>query len=443
MRIFYNQKLYSNINILIDDPAIDFGVKYWGKEGIIEKSLIDLRMFSTPFGSISLLYGPRQIGKTSSLKLFLSQVTDSETLIFTDCSTILHRQDLAQHLAPLIEGKTTLVLDEVQEVEGWHLALRSLYAEGKLKDCRLWCTGSEARHLLESGERLPGRKGEGVTLFARPWSFREWMHFFCPEAALPFRDIHYKHVTQDWLDAQRVSWEPYWKEYLTTGGIPRVVAHYRKYGTIDDSIWSVYTDWILGNWSRLRTPERSLSAVARRFCETLNTRVSHETFRKGTDILSANTVKTLMEIQEDRFSLTALPRFDVQTQKFLPAKLKKVYPLDPFIAKVWAGIGWNVRRLFDETVPLLFPESSLDECAFRTQMFRHGEGPEPSYLYQDTLKTEVDFYFDGVGFELKSNGRPTAKQVVLLKKCPHAFVVLREKLPLMSYLIGEDRNHVH
>ena len=138
MRIFTNNKKLNNIIELLEDPSVSEAALVWGKEDVFVKSSIDLRIFKTPFGSISLLYGPRQIGKTASLKLFLAQIDDSETIIFTDCSAILDKADLAQHLAELIEGKTTIVLDEVQEIPGWHLALRSLYSEGKLKDCRIW-----------------------------------------------------------------------------------------------------------------------------------------------------------------------------------------------------------------------------------------------------------------------------------------------------------------
>ena len=124
---------------------------------VMGKSAMPMRMFATDFGSISLLYGPRQIGKTFSLKTFLSHITDCDTVVYTDCSTIMDKQDLYVQVKETISGRTTVVLDEVQEVEGWYLALRSLRSEGLLEQCRVWCTGSEARHLLESGERLPGR----------------------------------------------------------------------------------------------------------------------------------------------------------------------------------------------------------------------------------------------------------------------------------------------
>lgn len=435
MRIYLNQKLSNSLEELTDDPSVNEARSHWGKEGIFEKSSISLRIFDTPFQSISLLYGPRQIGKTASLKLYLSRVGDSDTLIFTDCSVIADKGDLYRHLNKLIEGKTTIVLDEVQEVPQWHLALRSLYHEGRLREARVWCTGSEARHLLESGERLPGRKGSGISVFARPWSFREYMDFFHPEKAAAYRNVSFRHINQRWLEDQKVDWAEAWSRYGLTGGIPRAVAEFQTRGTILDTTWPVYIDWILGTWSKLRTPERSLAAVARRLCETLNSRVSFETIKKGTDIQSANTIRTLLEMQEDHFSIRVIPRYDLQKGKFLPSKLKKIYPLDPFVARIWAAIGWNVRRLFEESLPAL----ALDECAFLAQTFRHVQAKEVSYLHSDATKAEVDFYFDDCGFEIKSNGNPTKKQIEILRQCPQSFVVRKETLPLMAYLIGESR----
>lgn len=436
MKIIINQIIANNINELIDDPSIENARKYLQNNDLYIKSAIELSIFNTAFGSISILYGPRQIGKTASLKLFLSQVTDSDTLIYTDCSVILDKADLRKHLSELISGKTTVVLDEVQSVADWHLALRALYSEGALKNCRVWCTGSEARYLLESGERLPGRKGLGKTVFARPWSFRETMDFFHPEAAASFRNINYKHVNQLWLDSQNVEWGEHWRRYCQTGGVPLAVAEFEANGRISDRTWGVYVDWILGTWSRLRTPQRSLVAVARRLCETLNSRVSFEAIKKGTDIQSPNTIRTLLEMQEDHFALKMLPRFDLQNEKFLPSKLKKIYPLDPFVARIWSAIGANVRRLYCDSLP----ELPLDECAFFAQMYRSIEEKEVSYLYSEASKSEIDFFFDGCAFELKSNGNPTKKQLDMLKKAPQAFVVRKDKLPLMAYLIGEGRN---
>lgn len=436
MRIIINDKEINNINKLDSFPAVDSTRKWWGDEDYKEKSAIEISKFLTPFGSISLLFGPRQIGKTASLELFLSQLKDSQTLVYTDCSTILERADLHRHLDRVIQGKTTIVLDEVQEVPGWHLALRALHGKGKLRDCRIWCTGSEARHLLESGERLPGRKGQGRVLYARPWSFREFMHFFYPGLCQTYQAINFRHINQAWLEEQRIDWQTPWQEYCLCGGVPRAVAELKNAGGISDETWRAYADWILGTWSTLRTPARSQSALAKRLCETLNSRVSFEALTKGTDILSPNTVKKLIEIQEDHLSLKTLVRFALDQQKFLAGKQKKIFPIDPFVARVWSTIGWPIRRNVSEQLPAL----ALDECAFASQMQRSEEGPEPSYLYSERRQAEVDFYFEGCAFELKSNGSPSKNQWALLKTAPHWFVVRRQHLPLMAYLVGGNRS---
>src|SRR3989338_7796889 len=127
------------------------------------------------------------------------------------------------------------------------------------------------------------------------------MDFFHPEEAVSLRGISFRHLNQNWLEDQRLDWARFWNEYLLTGGIPHAVGCQVKKGNIPDSIWRVYLDWILGTWSKLRTSERSLAALARRICETMNSRVSYEALKKGTDIQSANTVKTLLDLQEDHF----------------------------------------------------------------------------------------------------------------------------------------------
>lgn len=436
MRIIINSNLSNNFKLLVADPGILSSMEIWGQKDVFEKSAIPLSIFETNFGSISLLYGPRQIGKTSSLKLWLSQLKDSETISFIDCSTIIDKKDLAEQLLKDIQGKTTIVLDEVQSLEDWHLALRSLYQEGRLKETRIWCTGSEARHILESGERLPGRKGDGKVIFARPWSFREYIDFFSPELAEDFKNIQFKDITQHWLNNAKHDLAGRWQDYMLHGGFPKVLAEKKFKETISDETFKVYEDWILGAWSKIRTPEQSLRAVCKRLIETLNSRVSYESLKKNTDILSSNTLRSLLEIQEDHFSIRVIPRFDPQKEKFLPTKLKKIYALDPYIAKVFIAIGNNIRRNYLEQIDL---SHNLQESAFSTQFFRYEEVHRPAYLYSDASKAEVDFYFDGVAFELKSNNSPSKSQMQLLKSCKHALLVSRQNLPLVAYLVGEKR----
>ena len=270
-------------------------------------------------------------------------------------------------------------------------------------------------------------------VFARPWSFREYADFFYAPMVEEFKILSLKDVTPEWIASHAGRLNQPWKEYLRCGGFPWVVAHFRRHGMVSDELFGVYRDWILGTWSRQRTPERSQYALAQRLVETLNSRVGNEALRRGTDIQSANTVRTLLEMQEDHFALRVVPRFDPQKKKFLPAKLKKIYPLDPFVARVWASIGGDLRRLIDESLP----ELALSECAFQAQTYRYEGSSELSYLYSDATKSEVDFFWENRAFELKSRGRPTPKQRQLMSHAPLAFALSEETVPLAAYLVGE------
>ncbi len=435
MRLFYNDTLSNNYDILLEDQGLIDASNNWVNSDIIEKSAIHLPIFNTPLGSISILYGPRQIGKTASLKLFLTTVKDTQTIVFTDCSIILQKNDLYQHLKRVISGPTTIVLDEVQSIPDWHHALRAAYSEGLLKNCRIWCTGSEARHLLESGERLPGRKGQGKVIFARPWSFREYVQIFYPDIRPSLDPFRLAHINQKWLDDQKIDLSVAWSHYKICGGFPRCVAEFSKTKQISDSTYSLYTDWILGTWTELRTSERSLVALSSKMIRSLNSRVSYESLRSDTDIQSPNTVKKLIELQEDHFSVRSITRYDWHKERFLPTKLKKIYPLDPFIARIWNMIGKNIRRRFYEQEEQL----ALDECAFLTQTFRTEQSTDVGYLYSESTQSEIDFYFEGVAIELKSQGHPTPKQRKIMKECRSALTVSSAKLPIIAYLVGESR----
>ncbi len=434
MTILYNSKI-SNINsILESDPGIKLNAEFWGNEHIYEKSSVPLKIFETPLGSINLLYGPRQIGKTSSLKLHLCKSPQYQTRIYIDCSTVLHRKELADQLRAQIEGPSLVILDEVQSVDEWPLAIRALYSEGVLKESALWCTGSEARHVLEGGEKLPGRKGAGKEVFARPWNFREFVEFFFPELAPAQKTVQLQHQTQAWLDSLPLTLEPAWKAYLECGGVPKAACTWKKNnGKISDEVFKTYQDWILGSWNSSRIPLHSQNALAERIIANLNSRTSFERLRKNTDIGSVNTVHQLLNIQEDRWALQWVRRFDAQTQHWMNAKQKKLYPLDPFIARVWQSISLGLRMNIEAGLKPL----PLDETGFQAQCFRYETERELAFLYSEKTQSEVDFYFSKIAFELKSNGSPTAKQKQLLGLAPQAFAVRRESLPWIAYYLGE------
>jgi predicted AAA+ superfamily ATPase len=70
-------------------------------------------------------------------------------------------------------GPHYVFIDEIQEIDHFELALRSLFAEGR---CDLYCTGSNA-HLL-SGELATHLAGRYVQFTVHPLSYAEFLDFY-------------------------------------------------------------------------------------------------------------------------------------------------------------------------------------------------------------------------------------------------------------------------
>jgi predicted AAA+ superfamily ATPase len=131
---------------------------------------------------IKILTGQRRVGKSFILKQLMEKIshTDKQThIIYIDkelkeFASIQTDDDLYQyvvaHLQP--EKQNYLFVDEVQEINRFQYALRSLLAEGK---CDIYCTGSNATML--SGELATYLAGRYMEFPIHPLSYGEFLHF--------------------------------------------------------------------------------------------------------------------------------------------------------------------------------------------------------------------------------------------------------------------------
>src|SRR5665811_327251 len=131
---------------------------------------------------IHTLRGPRQVGKSTALKLLVERAVERwtgrrvaflaldllEGLPLADLSaTLVRTKELAASAEPML-----LLLDEVTVVDGWQTAIKALWDEGILREDIVVCTGSSAVDLHEgAAERWPGRRGAGGDHALFPHSF--------------------------------------------------------------------------------------------------------------------------------------------------------------------------------------------------------------------------------------------------------------------------------
>lgn len=125
----------------------------------IHRVLLEKLKDSSQPGKVVVLYGPRQVGKTTLLKKYLESV--SEPLAFyngedLETQKLFTVQSIAKYKS-LLSGKELLVLDEAQKIENVGLNLKLIVDH--LPNLKIVASGSSSFDLAKQvGEPLTGRK---------------------------------------------------------------------------------------------------------------------------------------------------------------------------------------------------------------------------------------------------------------------------------------------
>ncbi|HXE43879.1 MAG TPA: ATP-binding protein [Conexibacter sp.] len=132
---------------------------------------------------IHILRGPRQVGKSTDLKLLVRRAIDAgrapRSIVYLALD-LLEGQPHAELARTVRRAKDLaggserclLLLDEVTAVERWQTAVKALWDSGDLRQDVVACTGSSAIDLQQgAAERLPGRREAGVDHLLLPQSF--------------------------------------------------------------------------------------------------------------------------------------------------------------------------------------------------------------------------------------------------------------------------------
>lgn len=127
-----------------------------------------------------LILGPRQVGKTTFLKLFAKRLIDSGVnprgVVYFSCETTKHYDEIVEvveFMDSMIEGKNFL-FDEITFVEDWQRAVKFLLDSPLGRDKIFYITGSSSINIKK--ETFPGRPIK--TREFLPLSFGEFCRVF-------------------------------------------------------------------------------------------------------------------------------------------------------------------------------------------------------------------------------------------------------------------------
>ncbi len=297
---------------------------------------------------IKVITGIRRSGKSSVLLLlrdeFLSKGVLEEQIIYINFESFSFFE--LQNAAKLYEfvktnilkgKKSYLLLDEIQEVEGWEKSVNSFLVDF---DVDIYLTGSNS-HLLSS-ELATFIAGRYIEISVFTLSFAEYLQFrahFFPEKEQNIKDAFVL--------------------YLRLGGFP--VIHTADYSeeTVYKIVQDIYSSVILRdavqryNIRDVELLERIVRYAFDNVGNTFSGKNVADYFKSQQRKIDINTVYNYLNALEGAFILYRVPRYDIKGKEILKTQ-EKFYLGD--ISLLYATMGYKDRQIAGVLENIVFLE---------------------------------------------------------------------------------------
>jgi uncharacterized protein len=367
---------------------------------------------------IHVLRGPRQVGKTTDLKLLvqraLAEGHDARSIVYLTldllegqphaelAETITRAKALARYPGPCI-----VLLDEVTGVPRWQTAVKAVWDDGTIGDDVVVCTGSSAIDLQKgAAERLPGRRGTGRDYLVLPQTFASFAHAMNSDIpvspSLTVADLC-SDDGEALLHDMRL-YAPALKDalslYLKFGGLPAAVAEAAT-GVLDPSeqVKRVLYDSLLKEVQRRGASIPAAHALLERVLRSLGSRTDWSRMAREMDVpltnrrgaTSHHTLRDYIELLAGGYFLFILYFWRAGSQTNNLSNEKKVFFADPLLHTIaldlTPGLTANVPALVENAMGLALyrgyePHERLIESFI---------SPDRLHAWRTARAGEVDF----------------------------------------------------
>jgi predicted AAA+ superfamily ATPase len=364
------------------------------KDSLIERDKgIERYIYRKPglTGHVDIITGIRRCGKSTYMNQ-LSTLIDGNISFFTfEDSRVFgfDTEDFPKLLQIIGTDKSAYFFDEIQNVEGWEVFIRSLHDQGK----KIFITGSNASLLsYELGTRLTGRH---LSFELFPFSYKEFLNFFnTSPSAVTFQ------------------------QFLEKGGFPE----YLKFGSVE-TLQQLFRD-ILYRDIAVRYGVRNVKTlidIALFLISNAGKEYTLNRLKNNFNLGSTNSVSEYVGWFEDSYLIFSVPQFS-WSAKSMAINPKKVYTIDTGFAMANSLSYTNDQgRLLENAVFIELKRNGLTinyfkkkhECDFVTFKSKQIEGAYQvcSELTIDNKSREIDGLIEAMEFfDLQSGTILTLKQ---------------------------------
>ncbi|RLG70127.1 MAG: ATP-binding protein [Candidatus Iainarchaeum archaeon] len=352
----------------------------------------------------TLLIGPRQVGKTTFVKLFIKHLlergVEPKRVLYFSCELLRDFKeiiDIVRLSDSLISGKKYLFFDEITFVPDWQRAVKYFLDSLLGKNKMIYITGSSSIALKK--ETFPGREIKIKTMY--PLSFKEFCLVFGSNGLK--REIKAKETSVEKRINQFVfcyeEIRELFAKYIQCGGFPRSAYEFMEKNEISEETRDIMWKWFVADIAKIERSERIASSVLIGILKNYCSRFSLSSIAKEMEIGSHVTVRDYLEIFENLFIVRNVFPVDLKREAEKFRKMRKVYFIDPFIYHVFKEklLGLSTKA---EEVPKVV-EGIVAEHLFR----KYGK------VFYLTGKKEIDFYTANTAIEVKWQNRVKKKNL--------------------------------
>ena len=325
------------------------------------------------------LRGPRQVGKTTLVKLqikdFLDGGTNPWNILYYPLDLAGGVQDLVDVVETYVEisadlrddsGRCYLFLDEVSSVPNWQKGVKWLVDNGRIKNCTIMAMGSHSVDIRNAAERLPGRRGHVLDNYDKillPMKFSEYvsarndklkdkidLHFLSrKDRKCMFKKLFHGEIDDRMyqISAHKNQLDMLLREYMITGGIPKIVNEKIARGHISEHLYATYFEGIAGEWNDFGRDISKLKQFCMAIIKSQGSHTSWTRLSKEADISSSKTVSDYASMLKDMFVMSVVHRYGGEKKIPMLKNDKKFYFSDPFFLHVFNGLAstgdifWN------------------------------------------------------------------------------------------------------
>jgi predicted AAA+ superfamily ATPase len=410
-----------------------------------------------PILNQNILYlGPRQVGKSTQIKLWINDLLDAGTLpqniLYYSCEPLFSNNALIELITEFdtisrnLPGTKYIFLDEITSFFNWETELKFIIESALGKNKIIIATGSNAIAIKQGIERLPGRDIHSKLFL--PLSFCEYVTFFgspALQAAMEKINFRWSDLTSRESLIQAITailpfqteLMAHLNDFFQTGGYLKAIFEYRKNHRIRSEIYETYVKWILGDLSKLGKNEHIFRTVVTGIIKTQKTKFSLNALTGDSSTINHSTTQDYLQTIEQLFLIIQLFQREPDSFSLLFRKERKTYFRDPFLFSVFSGYTLGVYQNYSVNAEPYLIEGIICETLARAQMPSETLLLNNSGLGFYTGKKEVDFIVNvdpvkkqRVGIEVKWQNKVTIQDFHHANLFSHRIILSKKTLRL-------------